>query len=83
MKRVAEPLTDRTLKAALEADYVTFTSSSTVENFLAAAGIAGERRGFLLAADAHRLDRARHERDARASMASSRTSRPSATTSTG
>ena len=42
---LAEPLTAITLKAALEADYITFTSSSTVENFLAAAGITGSGAG--------------------------------------
>jgi uroporphyrinogen III methyltransferase / synthase len=35
---VAEPLTKRTLAAALAADYITFTSSSTVRFFLQAAG---------------------------------------------
>jgi uroporphyrinogen III methyltransferase/synthase len=35
---VAEPLSARALKAANEADYVTFTSSSTVRFFLQAAG---------------------------------------------
>ena len=35
---VAEPLTEPALKAAREADYITFTSSSTVDNFLSAAG---------------------------------------------
>ena len=35
---VAEPLDERTIAAARRADYVTFTSSSTVRNFLAATG---------------------------------------------
>jgi uroporphyrinogen III methyltransferase/synthase len=35
---VAEPLSERTLAAARSADYVTFTSSSTVRFFLEAAG---------------------------------------------
>jgi uroporphyrinogen III methyltransferase / synthase len=35
---VAEPLSPRALKAAREADYITFTSSSTVRFFLDAAG---------------------------------------------
>ncbi len=35
---VAEPLSQRTLAAALAADYITFTSSSTVRFFLQAAG---------------------------------------------
>jgi uroporphyrinogen III methyltransferase/synthase len=35
---VAEPLSERTLAAARSADYVTFTSSSTVRFFLQAAG---------------------------------------------
>jgi uroporphyrinogen III methyltransferase/synthase len=35
---VAEPLSPRALQAALEADYITFTSSSTVRFFLQAAG---------------------------------------------
>ncbi|MEI7624649.1 MAG: uroporphyrinogen-III C-methyltransferase [Actinomycetota bacterium] len=38
---VAEPLDDQTLAAARAADYITFTSSSTVTFFLAAAGEAG------------------------------------------
>jgi uroporphyrinogen III methyltransferase/synthase len=38
---VAEPLAPELLAAAREADYVTFTSSSTVRFFLAAAGGAG------------------------------------------
>jgi uroporphyrinogen III methyltransferase/synthase len=33
-----EPLSERAVREALNADYVTFTSSSTVRNFLAAAG---------------------------------------------
>ena len=37
---VAEPLADRTIEAASRADYVTFTSSSTVRYFLAALGDA-------------------------------------------
>ncbi len=35
---VAEPLAEETLAAARAADYITFTSSSTVEHYLAAAG---------------------------------------------
>ena len=35
---VAEPLADRTIEAASRADYLTFTSSSTVRYFLAALG---------------------------------------------
>jgi uroporphyrinogen III methyltransferase/synthase len=35
---VAEPLSERTLREAREADYITFTSSSTVRFFLQAAG---------------------------------------------
>jgi uroporphyrinogen III methyltransferase / synthase len=35
---LAEPLPQRTLQAAMEADYITFTSSSTVRFFLQAAG---------------------------------------------
>jgi uroporphyrinogen III methyltransferase/synthase len=35
---VAEPLSERALAAALEADYITFTSSSTVRFFIEAAG---------------------------------------------
>jgi uroporphyrinogen III methyltransferase/synthase len=35
---LAEPLDERTLQAAREADYITFTSSSTVRFFLQAAG---------------------------------------------
>ena len=35
---VAEPLSTQALAAARQADYVTFTSSSTVRFFLAAAG---------------------------------------------
>ena len=35
---VAEPLDERTARAAADADYVTFTSASTVRFFLAAAG---------------------------------------------
>ncbi len=35
---VAEPLSEHTLRAALQADYITFTSSSTVDHFFAAAG---------------------------------------------
>jgi len=35
---VAEPLGERTLAQAREADYITFTSSSTVRFFLQAAG---------------------------------------------
>jgi uroporphyrinogen III methyltransferase / synthase len=38
-KTVAEPLSDRALTAAQAADYITFTSSSTVRFFLQAAGI--------------------------------------------
>ena len=39
---VAEPLSARALKAARAADYITFTSSSTVRFFLeAAGGVAG------------------------------------------
>jgi uroporphyrinogen III methyltransferase/synthase len=38
---VAEPLSPRTLAAACEADYVTFTSSSTVRFFLQAVGGSG------------------------------------------
>jgi uroporphyrinogen III methyltransferase/synthase len=35
---VAEPISERTLRQAQEADYITFTSSSTVEHFLGAGG---------------------------------------------
>jgi uroporphyrinogen III methyltransferase/synthase len=35
---VAEPLPEEVLRAARGADYITFTSSSTVRNFVAAAG---------------------------------------------
>jgi len=38
---VAEPLAERTVRAARSADYVTFTSSSTVRFFLEALGAAG------------------------------------------
>jgi uroporphyrinogen III methyltransferase/synthase len=38
---IAEPLSPRVLAAAREADYITFTSSSTVRFFLDAAGSAG------------------------------------------
>ena len=38
---VAEPLTEPQLKAAASADYVTFTSSSTVRFFMEAGGSAG------------------------------------------
>jgi uroporphyrinogen III methyltransferase/synthase len=41
---VAEPLDDEALAATRAADYVTFTSSSTVRFFLAAAGAAPEGR---------------------------------------
>jgi uroporphyrinogen III methyltransferase/synthase len=40
-----EPLPERVLAAARDADYVTFTSSSTVRNFLGAAQAAAERDG--------------------------------------
>ena len=40
---VPEPLSPRALEAALGADYITFTSSSTVDFFLQAAGGAGGR----------------------------------------
>jgi len=36
----AEPLSENALKGAREADYITFTSSSTVRFFLAAAGVS-------------------------------------------
>jgi uroporphyrinogen III methyltransferase / synthase len=39
---VAEPLSERALAAARAADYITFTSSSTVRFFLEAAGGAGD-----------------------------------------
>jgi uroporphyrinogen III methyltransferase/synthase len=42
---VVEPLTPETLAAARTADYVTFTSASTVRNFLQAAGDDGARTG--------------------------------------
>jgi uroporphyrinogen III methyltransferase/synthase len=47
---LAEPLAADTLKAALEADYITFTSSSTVENFLTAAAATGAGAGSMLGA---------------------------------
>jgi uroporphyrinogen III methyltransferase/synthase len=42
---VAEPLSEQALASAREADYITFTSSSTVRYFLQAAHGAGERGG--------------------------------------
>jgi uroporphyrinogen III methyltransferase / synthase len=42
---VPEPIPDRLLAEALEADYVTFTSSSTVRFFLAAAGAGAAEPG--------------------------------------
>jgi uroporphyrinogen III methyltransferase / synthase len=42
---VAEPLSERALEAALAADYITFTSSSTVRFFLEAAGREGALPG--------------------------------------
>ncbi len=42
---VAEPLSERALAAARAADYITFTSSSTVRFFLEAAGVAGRAAG--------------------------------------
>jgi uroporphyrinogen III methyltransferase / synthase len=47
---IAEPLSPRTLAAALRADYITFTSSSTVRFFLDAAGGAGGDGGGLSSA---------------------------------
>ncbi len=41
---VAEPLTGATLTAVAEAGYITFTSSSTVERFLAAATLSPDTR---------------------------------------
>ena len=63
--------------APASADYVTFTSSSTVRNLLEAVGDA------LPARRPGRLDRPGHQRRRRASSASRSTSRPSATTSRG
>ena len=71
---VAEQLTDAQLAAAARADYVTFTSSSTVR-FFTAGRRPGERR-------ARRLDRPGRRAGPRASSACRSTSRPSATTST-
>ena len=59
LRTVAEPLDEPTRAAARGADYVTFTSSSTVRFFLEAAG--GPRRS---SARADRLDRPGDERDA-------------------
>jgi uroporphyrinogen III methyltransferase/synthase len=42
---LAEPLSEQALASAREADYITFTSSSTVRYFLQAAHGAGERGG--------------------------------------
>jgi uroporphyrinogen III methyltransferase/synthase len=44
---LAEPLAPATLRAARAADFITFTSSSTVRFFLAAAGADGQPRGGL------------------------------------
>jgi uroporphyrinogen III methyltransferase/synthase len=48
-----EPLSERVLSAAWEADYVTFTSSSTVRNFLAAARAAIDPGGQSSTAGGH------------------------------
>ena len=56
---VAEPLSPEALDGARAADYITFTSSSTVRFFLDAAGMPAG----LSPDDAHRLDRPGHERD--------------------
>lgn len=45
---VAEPLSQQTLSAAASADYITFTSSSTVRFFAAAAGAAASEDRALL-----------------------------------
>jgi uroporphyrinogen III methyltransferase / synthase len=45
---VAEPLPQQTLQAAANADYITFTSSSTVRFFLQSAGRAAEDAQGLL-----------------------------------
>ncbi len=47
---VAQPLSQQTLAAARSADYVTFTSSSTVRHFLAAANDGADVRGDAAAA---------------------------------
>ncbi len=57
---VAEPLSQRTLSAVREADYVTFTSSSSVRLLPA----RGRRAGWTVRDDAYRLDRSRHQRGA-------------------
>ncbi len=57
---VAEPLAEQALAGARGADYITFTSSSTVRFFLEAAG--GE--AALQPGDTGRLDRPRHHRRA-------------------
>ncbi len=57
---VAEPAAPREIEAALRADYITFTSSSTVRFFLAAAGGAAA----ISADQQDRLDRAGDQRDA-------------------
>ena len=65
---VAEPLAEQTLAAARAADYITFTSSSTVRFFLQAAG--GE--AGLAPSTRDRLDRPRHHRRAGAGGADPR-----------
>ena len=65
---VAEPLSPRALQALREADYVTFTSSSTVRFFVEAAGDgAGAVRR-----DADRFDRPGHQRGAARARAGAR-----------
>ena len=46
---VAEPVAEHTLRAAREADYITFTSSSTVDHFLTAAGDGASGEGAISA----------------------------------
>jgi uroporphyrinogen III methyltransferase/synthase len=45
-KTTAEPLSARALAQALDADYITFTSSSTVRYFLDAAGAGAQNNGL-------------------------------------